>query len=345
MRFSLTFLLVSACWIGAATCAAEDRLVVGDPVVLKHPPINKSIGNPVHCLVFLQDDARLATGATSGVHVWDAKSGELLQTLETDERSTDALAQDALGKHLISGGASGVIKIWDARTLKPVATLGQTPGAVRSLAISPNAKLLASASPNPPPSSAEQFFGIQLWDLTTNQLSRQIELPQAAFGSTVVVFLNDQQVLAAQDRSFRLIDVQQGKVIKTIERPELPRTIGCLAVDRDGQLATGVFEPKLRLWNTRDWKQTLAWEAHDKQQPPRSGVSAASFSPDGKYLLSGGLDGQVCVWDPATGRRLLELDARGGSTSGWVTGVAMSRNNRLLAATHFGGTATMWRLE
>ena len=44
-----------------------------------------------------------------------------------------------------------------------------------------------------------------------------------------------------------------------------------------------------------------------------------------------------------TGRRLLQLDARNGE-SGWVTGVAMTADGGTLAATHTGGTATVWRI-
>jgi WD40 repeat protein len=344
------FMLIVFCCIGSAACSVtrgEERLTAGPPLVLKHPPINKSIGNPVHCLSFLDDGALLATGATSGVHVWDTRSGELQQTLEVDQRSVEVLVQDPRGQRLVAGGASGVIKVWDARTLKPVATLGPTNAAVSSLAISSDAKVLASASPNAPSSTADEPFAVVLWDLTANELLRKVELPRPAFGATSLSFLqDDKQLVVAQDRTFRLIDVQQGTVTRTIESPNLPRTIGRMAVDQDGgRLATGVFEARLRLWGTRDWKELRGWEAHDKQLPPRRGVSAVSFSADGKYLVSGGLDGQVCVWEASTGRPLLELDGRGESTSGWITGVALAPNNRLLAATHFGGTATLWRLN
>lgn len=345
----LVRLLALGCIFVASWCpaAADERLVASAPLILKHPPINKSIGNPVHCLSFLNEGKLLATGATSGVHVWDTTSGELQQTLEVDDRSVDALTQDARGTRLVAGGAAGVIKVWDARTLKLVATLGPAPAAVRSLTISPDGKLLASASPNASSSAEDEPFALLLWDLTTNQLLRRIEQPRPAFGTVSLGFIrNGEQLIAAQDRSFRIIDVQKGAAIKTIDLPDLPRTIGCLAVDDDGKrLATGVFEARLRLWDTFDWKQSLAWDAHDKQSPPRRGVSAVSFSPDGKYVLSGGLDGLVCVWDAATGRQLLELDGRGESTSGWITSVGLSPNNRFLAATHFGGTATIWRLE
>jgi len=345
MKYCLAFLFLVVGYIFGTACIAEDRLVARTSLILKHPPINKSIGNPVHCLAFLKEDSWLATGATSGIHVWDARTGDLLHTLEADERSVDALAQDAQGKRLISGGASGVIRVWDARTLKPMAKLGQTSGAVRSLAISANGRLLATASPNSPPSPGNEPFGILFWDLTTNELVQRIELPPPTFGSTALAFLDDNHIVAAQDRCFRLIDVQKGSVVKVVEMHSLPRTIGCLAINSEGQLVTGVFEARLRLWNTNDWKQLLAWDAHHKQPSPRCGVSAVSFSPDGTHVLSGGLDGTVCVWEATTGRQLLELDGRGASTNGWVTGVAMASNNRLLSATHFGGSATIWRLE
>lgn len=334
----------------AAACSVargDERLTAGPPLVLKHPPINKSIGNPVLCLSFLDGGALLATGATSGVNIWDTRSGELQQTLEVDQRSVEVLVQDPRGQRLAAGGASGVIKVWDARTLKPIATLGPTSAAVSSLAISADAKLLASASPNPPPSAADEPFAVVLWDLTTNEQLRKVELSRPAFGATSLSFLQDgKQLVVAQDRTFRLIDVSKGTITKTIESPDLPRTIGRIAVDPDGgRLATGVFEARLRLWDTRDWKELRGWDAHDKQFPPRRGVSAVSFSADCKYLVSGGLDGQVCVWDASTGRPLLELDGRGEATSGWITGVALAPNNRLLAATHFGGTATIWQLD
>jgi WD40 repeat protein len=349
MMFSAIRYALIGCTIVATSgsAVAEERLVASEPLVFKHPPINKSIGNPVHCLAFLNDGALLATGATSGVHVWDVKSGELQQTLDVDERSVDAIVQDMNGTRLVAGGASGAIKVWDARTLKPLATLGPSPAAVRSLAISPDAKLLASASPNVPPSAADEPFGILLWDLAKHQPLRRIDHPAPAFGSTVIAFLPDgKQLISAQDRTFRLIDVEKGAIMKTVDVPTLPRTIGCLALNLEGRrLATGVFEAKLRMWDTRDWTQSLAWDAHDKQPPPRRGVSTVSLSPDGKYLLSGGLDGMVGLWDASTGRQILEVDGRSEGGNGWITGVAMTNNNRLLAATHFGGTATIWRLE
>lgn len=343
------------CWLAAvlvllpalARAEGELLLVAGEPLVLKHPQINKSVGNPVHCLAFVQDGNRLATGATSGVLVWDSSSGELRHTLEVDNRSVDSLTLDPRGTLLVAGGASGIIKVWDARTFEPRHTLGPTPGAVRGLSISPDGKLLATASPNGQLGTGDEKFGIILWDLISGQQLRTIPHPPSAFGTTVLAFLSDgRRLITAQDRTLRVLDVQSGELIKVIELPELPRSIGCLTLRRDGQrLATGVFEPRIRLWETQDFKQLLAWDAHHQQEPPRRGVSSVAYSPDGRYVLSGGMDGMICVWEASSGRRLLELDASGEASRRWITGVAITADNRLLAATHYGGTATIWRIS
>ncbi len=324
----------------------EMQLIAGEPTVLKHPQIDKSVGNPVHCLTFINGGASLATGATSGILIWDVGSGELRQTLDVDERAVDALTLNPSGTLLVAGGAAGVIKVWDARTLKPLQTLGTTAGAVRGLSISADGKLLASASPNGHLGKADQEFGIVLWDLATGRQLRTIPHAPPSFGTTALAFMPDgKRLVSAQDRTFRVFDVEKGEELKTIDLADLPRSLGCIALRGDGRrLVTGAFEPKLRLWDTQNWTQVLAWDAHDQEPPPRSGVGTVSFSPDGKYVLSGGMDGMVCVWEAATGRLLLQLDGRGDASGRWITGVAMTPDNGLLAAAHYGGTATIWRI-
>jgi WD40 repeat protein len=323
---------------------ADDRLAAGEPTVLVHPPINKSIGNPVHCLTFIDGDARLATGAASGVHVWDVPSGELLHTLEVDSRGVDTLTLDPSGKLLVAGGASGVIQMWDAQTFKPIRTLGPAPGAIRGLSISPDGKLLAAAGPNGQLGAADREFGILLWDLATGRALPTISHPPPEFGTTVLKFLPEgRRLVTAQDRTLRIVAVESGEITTTVEVPNLPRTLGSIAVSGK-RLVTGAHEAKLRLWDTDGWKQVSTWHAHDGLPPPRCGVSSVNFSPDGRYVLSGGMDGMVGVWEVSSGNRLLELDARGESSGRWITGVAMTPDGGFLAAAHYGGTATLWRI-
>lgn len=349
-RATLSFL---ALWVWIAVSIvpvlaqgdAEVQLVASEPIVLRHPAINDSAGNPVHCLRFTERDASLATGAASGVFVWDVAKGELRHSLKVDERGVDCLAVEPGGAFLVAGGATGVIKIWDTRTWKEVRSLGPTPAAVRALAVSPDGKLLASASPDGQKGEKDPDFGVVLWELATGNKLRTLPLPPPALGTTALAFSRDgKTVIAAQDRTVRVLDVQSGEVSRTAPLRGVVRSLGSMALRPDGlRLATGIFEPRIRIWNTESWEQALAWDAHEQEKPPRQGVVTVGYSPDGQYVLSGGMDGMVCVWQSSSGRRLLQLDARHQS-SGWVTGVAMSSDGGMLAAAHTGGTATIWRI-
>ena len=152
----------------------EVQLTASEPTILTHPEINDSIGNPVYCLAFVHGGASLATGAASGVLVWDVDNGELQRTLDADERGVDSLCVDRRGTLLVSGGATGAIKVWDARTFKLLHTLEPAPGAALDLAISPDGKLLASVSPNGRLDKPDDPFGVILWDLQSGERLRTL---------------------------------------------------------------------------------------------------------------------------------------------------------------------------
>lgn len=70
-------------------------------------------------------------------------------------------------------------------------------------------------------------------------------------------------------------------------------------------------------------------------------VTGVTFSFDGRYLISGGRDRTVRLWDTATGQIKLLLD--GGSRS--VLSVASSRNGLSIAAGNADGTTRLWQIS
>jgi WD40 repeat protein/cell division protein FtsL len=79
--------------------------------------------------------------------------------------------------------------------------------------------------------------------------------------------------------------------------------------------------------------ELLTLEGH-----PRGGVSSVAFSPDGKRLASGSLDGTVKLWDMFAGREEHTLHGHKDE----VFGVAFSPDGKRLASGGVDGTVRLW---
>ncbi|KAG1845674.1 quinon protein alcohol dehydrogenase-like superfamily [Suillus subluteus] len=94
------------------------------------------------------------------VRIWDAKTSELVATLNGHAHMVNCLAWTPDGKTLISGSGDCSIRTWNTTTWKQIALLKHT-DIVYAIAISPNGRILASAS--------FYYMTSQLWNLDNNQ--------------------------------------------------------------------------------------------------------------------------------------------------------------------------------
>jgi WD40 repeat protein len=76
--------------------------------------------------------------------------------------------------------------------------------------------------------------------------------------------------------------------------------------------------------------------------PGSTGVNSVAYTPDKRWLAAGDGNGDVYLWNAATGQRVETLPDPG---SGGILGVAVSPDGNTLGTDSPDGTVYQWRVE
>ncbi len=103
-----------------------------------------------------------------------------------------------------------------------------------------------------------------------------------------------------------------------------------------------LYEPPAKWSDLRGFEwHYLKQRLHSEKFLLRTGggeAFAVAFSPDGHVLATGGEDGKITLWDPATARQLDEFTAH----SSCVNKIAYSPDGRLMASGSCDNTVRLW---
>ena len=115
----------------------------------------------------------------------------------------------------------------------------------------------------------------------------------------------------------------------------MPRRCQFVRVGRICQtLVSSSWDGTLRIWDVEIGKELKQIQAHEPH------AYCATFSPDGKRIVSGGWEDRVLrLWDAATGKELRKYQGHAAA----VTSVAFFPDGRRIASASADGTARVWR--
>ncbi len=221
------------------------------------------------------------------------------------------------------------------------------------LARSPDGKYIAAGygytRPRGRPQLKLKHCEAGLWNVKTGKPIRRFEGHTEAVVDVAFSKDGTRLVTGSYDKTARLWDVKTGRELRRFG-PH-PTRVHSVAISPDGRLvATGsgistVEEGKsvsrdavVRLWNPKTGELVRTLSGHTKD------VLCLTFSPDGKRLISGGMDGYVIVWNPRTGSEMHRIQAHSGGNP-WVNAIAFGPEGRFLVTGGYSLAIRVWDLE
>lgn len=322
----------------------------------------------VNSLAWSPDGKYLATTGilTKSVNIWDVEKRQVVRTLMSwvPGHAWSGLAYSPDGRFLAGCQHSKGIKVrvWDPMTGQVVHDADSN-GSCETLAFSPDGKWLVAGYRGGDAKALEEFKSVVFVDTMTWRVAKAWTIPGLYVEK--IAFKPDGKELAVAGSRFPFLfpagviqvwTVDSGEKVKETVVHAKTEVLS-LAYSMSGQFiaagtSTGPGRRSLDLKSNQWFQQNNTeairlWDVSGGEittllstdLPNGTHVGALSYTSDGKYLIAGGWDSSLHIWD-ATNYQLLQTI----KTSGPVLSMRIKSDSAEFAAS-IRNTVTIWKLE
>jgi WD40 repeat protein len=310
---------------------------------------------------FSPDGTLVVTAAADGMaRVWDASSDQELLALGGHTGPVESADFAKAGSTVITASADGTAKLWNTAPVEQRTLLPGSVG-VTSVAFNPaNPQILAVAEGN---TAANAAFSI--WNVATRRRLVNVQGSPVSNGVPSAEFSHDGRLLVTtsgneQTRVWNITNPGRPRALATLDasRQKMCNRNNVTTIAASGltnavfntaqtQVATSNSDGIACIWS-------LATDRPIRQLEEPAGASggvsggttvgsaslrSATFSPDGKELLTASNDGTARIWDTTTGTQLQVLSPRTGQR---INTAWFSPKGALVVTASDDGTAVIW---
>ncbi len=257
-------------------------------LVLAFWPYQKSIAGEADIITvaFSADGKKLLGGTQGGeAYLWNLDTGQMLgsgyplkSSRENVPTPFNALVLAPSGEFVVNAGR--IISLMNTGSDKDAAAIWSPDCAFGGAAVSPDGSSVSAMS------SEERLL---VWTLKVSDKPRDLGPADAGvYGATA--FSPDGRRIASAGHVLRMVDVQSGSELWA--RPRDNYAFLSVAFRSDGKtIATGSQDTSIRLWNAETGEEIAILRGHQGY------VDVVAFSPDGEKMVSWARDGHLFLWD------------------------------------------------
>jgi WD40 repeat protein len=319
-------------WINAGAKGPEGA--EPDPTVLVTPKIKPkaNVSEAVASVAFSPDGKLLAVARFNAVELLALPERSLVRKLSDHRGRVNSISFAKDGATLVASagepGVFGEVRLWNVADGKLLRTFQGHQDSILSAVLSPDGKLLATASYD------QQ---IKLWDTASGGELRTLSGHNDAVFD--LAFRPDGKILASAsgDRTVKLWNVASGERTETFGQPL--KEVYAVAFSPDGtRVVGGGVDNRIRAWQvSADAKENTNPILHSRFAHEGAVVKLV-YSGDGKTLVSSGEDRTVKIWDAAPVSERLELERQ----SDWAGALAISPDGKQIAVGRLDGSLTFY---
>ena len=226
------------------------------------------------------------------------------------------------GELAVTGGADGLLRVWELRTGRQRHTFAERVGKAHTLVLSADAQLALSA---------DWAGTAHLWDLAAGRRQAELHGDHGAVRAVAMDGTGRYVIVGDADGNLCLWSLYRFHLSRTMVAHRGP--VGSVQLSDDGRYAAsvGAEDRTCRLWRTGTGSPVLTI-------PVEFGPVPLRFTPDSRQLLVNS-PGKLTAWDVQTGRQRYAMPSRGDA-------MALSRDGRVgLVRAHdesYGRVVSVW---